>query len=161
MALKVRSRCCARDQFLVARAHKRWWSSSPLPFDLHRRCFNCRCRGFAPAPPQPPAALPLASCQRLPSGRHRTGKLDGASAWGACRLTDGVQRKHRSTDQNGSCVFRRGAASRNVGGICRTEARGAGAEPLRLQLESKMCDRRDQRREKSGSPMRPCGGISK
>ena len=124
---------------------------------------NRRRWGSAPAPPSVHANLPLASCQRLPSGRHRTGKLDGASGWGNARMVHRIIAnfvarvsnpcstsrhglKTRATENSASepreaptslrfGVFRRGAASRDAGGSAAGCGGGAGAEPLRLRID--------------------------
>jgi len=56
-----------------------------------------------------------------------------------------------------SGVFRRGAAARDGGGICRMEAGGAGAEPLRLQFENENRDQREQHTQArtGNAPLRP------
>ena len=76
--------------------------------------------------------LPLASCQRLPSGRHRTISwtvlLLGAQSDELCLPTKAPTR----TDG----VFRRGAATKDGGGSAAGCGGGAGAAPPRLQIEN-------------------------
>src|SRR4051794_7588287 len=74
---------CASEYRLVARAHENIPVVQCAARSDHVPCFtDCRRRGFAPAPPG--ASLRQTSATfhggGLPSGGHRTRKLDGASA---------------------------------------------------------------------------------
>src|SRR4051812_41071263 len=137
-------KCAVRcESILVARALQALLGCScALCFDAFRLFSNCRCGRSNPRTPAEPPCQTFRRhpCRRLPSGRHRTRKLGRCfccSAPAARSTSTEKTTKPTSTDQGGPGVFRRGAVSREADGICGTEALGgAGAKPLRLQLQT-------------------------
>ena len=146
----------AKDEVLVAGAYWTERSFGRLA-SIEIPVLELQMQGLRPRTPEESllTTLPLASCQRLPSGRHRTGKLDGASdlavalrsqsgstGFQPCS-TSGHGLKTRVKGNSASepteaptslwfGVFRRGAASMGAGGGSAGCGGGAGAEPLRL-----------------------------